>query len=286
MRLRAPRTLRSLALAGALLVAAGAAAGCGGGGSGEDLSMGLTPPRILERAAEEAAGLDTYTVAFAGTADIRVTAEGGLANLVNGPTMVEGEGRADAPDLAAVDATIDFSGLPVQASATKVGGELYIGALGQDYRLDVPAATVEGFRPQALVPTLAGWVAAPREVGRADVDGDPTVQIAGAIDPEAVLADLGPLLGTAGGAAPDPAAVREALADGEVNVWVGTEDLRPRRVRVRLDIPDASAIASGVEALSADLTGTFSGFDEPVDIGPPANARTLSPDELGSLTGG
>ena len=41
-----------------------------------------------------------------------------------------------------------------------------------------------------------------------------------------------------------------------------------------------------VRAIDLDLTADLSGFDEPVDITAPTDARPLDLDELGSLTGG
>lgn len=278
------RPLRLTALLLALLAIA-VAAGCSGGD--EDMTEGRSPAQLLGEAATRAQALDTFRAAIDGT--VAVSADGlsgPLANFTREPLDVEGELRADPPDRAAVDAQVNLSGLPVQLSVTAVSGELYLSAIGQDIRLEVPADQVRRFDPGLLMPTVARWMTDPRETGREDVEGEPTVKLSGGVDPQAVLADIGPLLGQAGAAAPDPAAVADALKDGTVDVWVGTEDLRPRRVKVVLDVPDATALSPDVRSLNVDLTVTVTGFDEPVQIEAPADARPLSLDELGSLAGG
>jgi hypothetical protein len=277
------RLPRLLALTLVALVAA-LVAGCSGGG--EDMTEGRTPAQLLDEAVRQAQALDTYRVAIGGTLAVGTQGAGGaVANLTREPIEIEGEGRADPPERAAVDATVNLSGLPVQVSVTKVGGELYIGAIGQDIRLDVPAAQVESFDPGLLLPTLARWMTDPEETAREDVEGEPAVRLSGRVDPEAVLADIGPLLGSTAGA-PDRDAVADALRDGTVDVWVGTEDLRPRRVRVDLRVPDARALSPQLRSLTVDLTVTVTGYDEPVQIEAPADARVLGLDELGGLAGG
>lgn len=277
------RLLRALALLAAL-VAAALVAGCSGGG--EDMTEGRSPAELLAEAARRGQELDTFRVALAGTVTVDSEGGGPLANFARAPLEIEGEGRADPPDRAAVDATVDLSGLPVQVNVTTVGEELYLSAIGQDIRLEVPPEQVERFDPALLMPTIARWMTDPRETGREDVEGEPTVKLTGGVDPQAVLADIGPLLGQAGPAAPEADAVAAALEGGTVDVWVNAEDLRPRRVHVVLDVPDASAIAPDLRSLAVDVTATVTGYDEPVQIEAPADARSLSLDELGSLAGG
>ena len=281
----APRTL-ALALI-AVLVAL-VAAGCGGGGDGggEDLTEGLTPAELLTRSAAAAGDLESFRIALAvkGTTEVSSAAglPQGLGGLLNGPIDLSGEGPVAPPDRASIDATLRVSGIGLQVNLTRVGDEVFLGVLGQDFVLDLPPEQVGLLDFGDLYPTLASWTTDPAEAGREDVDGDPTVKLTGTLDPAAALGDLGPLLGTG---AITPAQARRAVSEGTVEMWIGTEDLLPRRVHLVLKA-DGTGVADGVGKVDIDLTADFSAFDEPVDIQAPSNPQPLDPDQLGSLVGG
>ncbi len=283
---RSIRRIALLALAaalGALLVA-----GCGGGdsGGGEDLSRGLTAARLLDRSAAEAAALDTFRVALDGTGRIDLAPGSAVpgAGLLDGPLTVSGEGPVDPPDKASIDATLELAAFSPQVNLTRVGDGLYVGALGQDFKLAVPASTVRALDLGRLYPTLAGWMAAPERSAGQDIDGASTVRVSGALDPRTTLADLAPLLtGGDGSLVLTAAQLRRALKEGTVEAWIGTADLRPRRVHLVLKVAGLTGLP--VRALDLDLTATLSAFDEPADIRAPSNPRPLDPNDLGSLTG-
>lgn len=269
-----------LAVVAALVLSA-----CGGSGGGEDLSEGLGPQELLDRSAAEAAELESFRIAVdaEGTIDLGAAASGAAGGLLNGPLALSGEGPVQPPDRASLDTRIDLAAFSPQVNLTRVGDEVFVGALGQDFRLALPAEQVALFDFGALYPTLAGWMTDPVDAGREDIDGVETVKVTGGIDAGAAFGDLGPLLGS--DAAATPAAVERALREGAVEAWIGTEDLRPRRVHIILR-GDGTGVVDGVGAIDLDLTATLSAFDEAVDIQAPRDARELDLDELGGLTGG
>jgi hypothetical protein len=273
----------ALAIGAALLLSA---CGGGGGGSGKDETAGLTPAQILSRSADAARALHSFRIAIDGTgsADVSGGASSSVpgASLLKGPLQISAEGPVQQPDRVSLDAKIGLGGPSLQVNLTRVGDGVYLGVLGTDYSLDVPRREVALLNVGDLYPTLARWMTDPKEAGRADVNGDPTVEITGAIDPEKALADLGPLLG---GGSVTPTQARRVLKSGTVEAWVGTADLRPRKVHVVLSA-DGTGVAQGVGAVTADITATLSDFDAPVDIPAPRDAKPLDLSRLGSLVGG
>lgn len=280
---------RSLVAALLTIVAALALVACGGsGGGGEDVSKGLTPQQLLDRSAAEAAKLDSFRIALDGTGQVQLApgaAGGAAAGFLNGPLAITGEGAVQPPDKASIDAKIELAAFAPQVNLTRVGDGVYVGVLGQDLQLTLPAEQVALFDFGQLYPTLTGWIRDPVEAGREDIDGTSTVKVTGTVDASAALTDLQPLL-TSGDAslAFDVKQAQAALAGSTVEAWIGTEDLRPRRVRLVLKADGLTGLP--VRAIDLDLTADLSGFDEPVDIQAPKNARPLSLDQLGALTGG
>ena len=268
----------------AVALAAGLLAGCGGDGDGEDRAQGLTPAQLLDQSAAAAEEAGPFRIALEATGQIDVADASAVpgGNLLNGPLDISGEGPVDPPDKASIDASIELSGLPLQINITRVGDEVFVGALGQDFRVDLPPEQVALLDLGSLYPTLVDWVASPVEDGREEVDGTDTVKVSGEIDPVRALSSLAPLLG---GEAPPAARARAALREGTVEAWIGTEDLLPRRVHLVLDA-DAARVAEGVGQVSIDLTADMSAWGEPVDIAAPANPRELDTDQLGGLFGG
>jgi hypothetical protein len=266
-----------------LALAAGLLSGCGGDG-GEDRSQGLMPAELLDQSAQAAQEAGPFRIALEVTGQVDVAdasaAPGG--ELLSGPLDISGEGPVEPPDRASIDASIELSGLPLQINITRVGDEVFVGALGQDFRVDLPPEQVALLDFGSLYPTLVDWIATPAEDGREEIDGTETVKVTGEIDPARALADLAPLLG---GEAPSAARARQAVREGTVEAWIGTEDLLPRRVHLVLEA-DAARIVEGVRQVSIDLTADMSAWGEPVDIAAPANPRELDPDQLGGLFGG
>jgi hypothetical protein len=283
-----PITRPSLAALVAM-VAAIALSGCGGGdgGDGPDLSAGLGPRELLERSAAEAATLESFRISFDAKGEIDLPeVTGAAAGLLGGPLSISGEGPVQPPDKASIDAELELAALSPQVNLTRVADEVFLGLLGQDFRLGLPPAQVALFDFGALYPTLAGWMTDPVEAGREDIDGTSTVKVTGGVDAVTALNDLVPLLQRDDTAvAVDTEAFEAAVTTGTIEAWIGTEDLRPRRVHVVLKA-DGAGVVPGVKAIDIDLTATLSAFDEPVDIRAPRNARDLDLDQLGALTGG
>ena len=267
-------------------------AGCGGGGggaSGQDMTAGLSPTELLSRSAGAARALTSFRIAVdaTGRIDLSPSASFPGASLLSGPLAISGEGPVQPPDRASIDARLDLGSFSPQVNLTRVGDEVFVGLLGQDFRLALAPEQVALLDLDSLYPTLAGWMTTPKEAGREDVDGASTVKLTGGIDAGAAFADLSPLLQSATGQAVlvPTRRLKAAVKEGTAEVWIGTEDLRPRRVHIVLKA-DGTGIVDGVGALAIDLTATLSAFDEPVDIRAPRNPRDLDLNQLGSLTGG
>ena len=281
-----PATRRLLAALLALAVALVAVACGGGDDGGEDLTQDLTPAELLTRSADAAAEAGPFRISLAVTGTVDVTRPGalpqGFGQLLDGPLDISGEGPVDPPDAASIDASARVGGLRLQVNLTRVGEDVYVGVLGQDFRLALPPEQVALLDLGDLYPTLVGWTSEPAEAGREEVDGDPTVKVTAALDPAAALADLAPVLGAAGDVT--AAEARRALQEGTAEFWIGTEDLLPRRVHVVLR-GDGAGVLDGVGAIDLDLTAGFSAWGDAVDIPEPQNARELDPDALGGLVG-
>jgi hypothetical protein len=280
----APQLRRLTGLALLAVAAIVLMAGCGGGDGGEDRAQGLTPAELLTRSAAAAEEVESFRIDLDVTGEIAVSEGADIpgGQLLSGPLDISGEGPVVPPDRASIDARITVSGQPLQVNITRVGDDVFIGALGQDFRLDLPPEQVSLLDLGELYPTLVRWTRNPQEAGREEIDGTETVKVTGEIDPRRALADLSPLLGAD---APSPADARAALRSGTVEAWIGTEDLLPRRVRLDMSA-DGSRVAEGVGAVDIDLTANMSAFGEPVDIQAPADAQTLDPENLGGLVGG
>lgn len=277
------RTLLATALA--LLSTLGLVA-CGGGGGGEDVTGDLTARQLLDRSVAEAAELESFRVAVdaEGTIDLAAGASAAVGGLLDGPIAISGEGPVQPPDRASLDTTIELAAFAPQVNISRVGDEAFLSVFGQDFRLDLTPAQVALLDIDGLYPTLTGWMTEPAETAREEIDGTPTVKVSGGVDAVAAFADLAPLLGGDPAEASD-AALEAAVEEGTVEVWIGTEDLRPRRIHLVLKA-DGTDVVEGVGAIDIDLTATLSAFDEPVDITAPSDARPFSLDDLGGLTGG
>ena len=274
-------------MAALVVLAVALAAACGGGdGGGEDVTQGLTPAEILSRSADAAAEAGPFRISLAvkGTVDItRPDAlPQGLGQLLDGAIDISGEGPVDPPDRASIDASAKISRIGLQVNLTRVGDNVYVGILGQDFKLDLPPEQVALLDFGDLYPTLVGWTTEPQEAGREEVNGTQTVKITGTLDPSKALGDLGPVLGASGDIT--AAEARRALQEGTAEFWIGTEDLLPRRVHVVLR-GDGQGVLDGVGAIDLDLTAGFSDWGQPVDIPEPQNARPLDPNGLGGLIG-
>jgi hypothetical protein len=203
-----------------------------------------------------------------------------------------GEGPINGDD-ATFDVDVTLSGLPpLQANVTKVGGGLYVGLVGTDYRVDVPRNRVAQVRPAGLAAGLLGWAMNPREVGREDVDGTPTVHLAATIADGAVADAASALRAIAPGLVPE-AALRKAqiqlLAGAQkrtIDVWVGREDVLPRRITVGLEFTGRVAALPQLRSGSLDLDLRLSDLGEAVTITAPKTTEVLDLERLGALAGG
>ncbi len=274
-----------LGIALALAISVGFAAGCGGGGGGggEDRAQGLTPAQLLQQSSDAFAAVDSFRIGLEATGDISFTdPASGPAALLDGPLALSGEGPVAPPDKASIDTSLQIGGIPLQVNLTRVGDEVFLGALGQDFKIALPPEQVALLDFGALYPTLVNWTTNPADAGHESIDGTDTVKVTGTVDAAKALTDLGPLLGVGKVAVAD---AEKAVRTGTVEFWIGTGDLLPRRIHLVLDA-DGSAINSTVGAVNIDLTANLSAFGDPVDITAPSNAQPLDLNKLGSLVGG
>ena len=282
------RPLRSIAgIVLALAISVGFATGCGGGGGGgeggPDRAQGLTPAQLLAQSSDALAAAHSFRIGLKAAGDISLTnPPSGPAALLNGPLELSGEGPVEPPDKASIDISLKVAGLPLQVNLTRVGGEVFLGALGQDFKIALPPEQVALLDLGALYPTLVGWTSDPADAGRENIDGTDTAKVTGTVDAAKALADLGPLLGAETISAAD---AQKAVRTGTVEFWIGTQDLLPRRIHLVLQ-GDGSGISSTVGAVDLDLTADLSAFGDPVDITAPTGAKDLDLNDLGSLVGG
>ena len=182
----------------ALVLAASLAAGCGGGdGDGEDRAQGLPPADLLAQSADAAEAAGPFRIALEVTGQVNLTDPSSVpgGNLLNGPLDISGEGPVDPPDRASIDASAEVSGLPLQINITRIGDEVFVGALGQDFRVDLPPEQVALLDLGALYPTLVNWTTNPADEGREEIDGTDTVKVSGEVDAERAISGLAPLIG-------------------------------------------------------------------------------------------
>jgi hypothetical protein len=274
-----PLTRIATAVAAALAAVA-LIAGCGGDDAGPatDATTGLSPEEILTASAEAARGLESFRVAFeaTGTGDLGPQVSGLLGETID----ISGEGLVRPPDAAAIDATVDVAGLPLQVNLTRLGDDVVLGALGRSIALELAPETLAYLDFGSAYPELTEWISAPAVEAGGEVDGASTVSVSGGLDPDRVLGALGPLLGDAADADVPPGALT-----GTATIQIGVEDLLPRRIEARIT-GDAGALAPGAGALDLTITADLSDFGTTDQVTLPPADETLRPDQLGSLLGG
>ena len=280
-------------MAAAVAGLAAALIGCGGG-SDKDLTSGLDATAILAKS--EAASKDL--VAFKLTASGGVTARtagglpSGIADLLKGTVRIDGEGPVDDGSMSFDFETV-LPGLPaVQANLTKVGPQLFVALLGTDYKVDAPAAQVAALQPSQIPAKLVSWATAPKEVGREDVGGEPTVHLTASVDPRAVVDDISSFLGAIQGAPVTQAQVRRsepqlraALAERRMDLWIGTKDLIPRRITARLRFAGRVNALPQLRAGTLELDTGFADIGKRTEITAPQTTKTLNLDQLRALAG-
>jgi hypothetical protein len=286
-----PRTLALAALAVALV----AVAGCGGGGSTDRVS-GLTADEILRQSTAAADGLTAFTLTGDATVQARV-AGGALPALVSQAlaesVRIQGSGPVNGAS-ASFDFDATLSGLPaIQGNVTKVDGSLYAGLLGTDYKVDLPEDQVASVVPAELVGGLLGWATEPVEAGRETVDGTATVHLTAKLDLDKVLDDVSGAVAAIGGGEVSPATLRRsetqlraAVTEQAMDLWIGVDDLIPRRITARLRFAGKVDALPPLRTGSLDLDTRFSKIGEEVEITAPATTEVLDLDRLRSLAGG
>jgi hypothetical protein len=295
---------RARAAAAALLtvIAMGAvAAGCGGS---KDLTEGLSPAGILEASSEAAAQVASYHPTISLTLELPTSdsspPEGILGRLAGQPVTVDAEGpvrtaASEEGPAFALDLDVQLAGFDVQGTLTMVDDAVYLSVLGVDFQLDVPAQQV---RALLMPPEPARFIEAPQEVGREEIGGVPTVHLQGEIATDVAVDFILELLGNAPGllggeGLPEGADLEElrarlldAVSESRADVWIGTEDLLPRRAVAHLVVAGSlEPLLPGIEGLTLDANADIDDFDDEVDIEAPPNPIPFDPNLLPGFLG-
>jgi hypothetical protein len=231
--------------------------------------------------------------AFRLNADVTVSAQitPGAAPALLGqalaePVTITGEGPVNG-DALSFDFDAAVQGLPpLQGNLTKVGDELFVGVLGTDYRVDLPRKSVASVVPGRLATGLLSWATTPKETGRETVDGVATAHLTATVDTAQVLDDIVPLLQTFQRSPLPPAARRQlaaALATKTFDLWIGADDLLPRRISVKLDYTGGVKAVPALRSASLSLDVRLSALGDAVTITAPQTTKVLDLARLSAL---
>jgi hypothetical protein len=294
---------RARAAAAALLTVIAVGAGAAGCGGSKDLTEGLSPAEILEGSSEAAAQVASYHPTISLTLELPTSGssppEGILGRLAGQPVTIDAEGpvrtaASEEGPAFSLDLDVQLAGFNVQGTLTMVDNAVYLTVLGADFQLDVPAEQV---RALLMPPEPARFIEAPQEVGREEIDGVPTVHLQGEIATDVAVDFILELLGNAGllggEGLPEGADLEElrarlldAVSESRADVWIGTEDLLPRRAAAHLVVAGSlEPLLPGIEGLTLDANADMDDFDEEVDIEAPADPIPFDPDLLPGFLG-
>ena len=277
------RTIRAALVAG--LVSAGA--GCGGGADRRPASL-PNADEVLRQARVAADALTAFQLGV----DVSIQARflpGSVSKLVSDavaePLLLQGQGPVDGR-AASIDLDATIAGLPgLQANVTKVGDGVYLDLLGSAYRVDLPRGQVAAIVPADLPSGLIGWATSPRTVGLDDLDGVQTVHLTTSVLPARVVDDLTPTVSALLGTPLTPVqrrAVAAGLTTTTMDVWVGVDDMRPRRLSATVRYTGGPRVPS-VESLTLELDLKFSFPERVGPIAAPAESEPLQLDRLTAL---
>lgn len=264
-------------------------AGCGGSdNAAPDPTADLTPAEILSRAQSAATKAESFQVNI--TTTVRGTPRAGaepsaLEALIAQPVEVSVKGRAQRPHAMSMDTDLQSEALPLALTLIQKDDGLYLDVVGQAFRLVTPKGSVERIEPANMPLALIEWTAAPTDEGRETFGGVQMVHLRGTLTKQS-LADLGGLVAVLGGKAAPTGAPTGELDTGEIDLWVGTEDLLLYRAKFSITSSGDLQGLPNVSALSLETALEFSDYGEPVDIPAPENARELRLDDLSGLLGG
>lgn len=204
------------------------------------------------------------------------------------------------------------------ATALSTGKHAYLRSGGHDYRVDdelvdavgkaLGSAQGGGFATLGLDPRT--WVKNAHSKGEESVGGVDTNRVSGALDVDRLLADVGDLLGGAGGGSGASATgsanglgglltpqlrkqIADAVKSSKVDVWTGADDAILRQLDVVVDFAFDKG-KSPLPGLDGGLAKLHLRIDDvnatTVDVSAPKDARPLSKlfadSGLGALLGG
>lgn len=265
-------------------------AGCGGGDATQpaDPTAALTPAEIQQQAREAAAATTSFKVAM--TADVVGTPRAGgtpgaLEALISRPLGVSVDGRASRPHAMAMETELSVQALPIALTLIQKDDGLYLDVVGQGFELATQKGSVVAIEPANMPLALIEWMSAPEVAGRETVNEARTVHLRGALDRKS-LADLGGLVAVLGGRAAPRGDSTASIGKGEIDLWVGTDDLRLYRAGFSLETSGELQGLDGLSTLSLTATLDFTDHDQPVEITAPTETRPLRLDELSGLLGG
>ena len=217
---------------------------------------------------------------------------GQLALTLKGPFSSNGKGNLPSFQM---DTGLKLGARKVKLEVTSNGKSMWLGIAGIPYAM--PAKVFESFKSAYLGKDMkssgslldrlgfrpADWLKDPEVVGDEMIGGTQTVHVRAGVDGTKLVADLGSLLGAAGGVGAGvvnvPAATAQAqrklakaVKTAELNVWSGKEDGALRKLDVTVDV----GAVDGQRPTKLRFLVTLTDLNQPQQIQIPKTARQFS----------
>ncbi len=300
--------LRVLLVCACALLCAALLAACGGS---DDTSTGAAAASSPQATLEKTFTASTTSIDRASVVgSVRLDPEGllklggPLALRVTGPFAAPAGGRGPAFDL---DFLATLGGQKFKGAAISTGTQSFLKLDDSVYALssEKRRARAKDDGPHAGLRSLGidplKWVRDVRRVGEERVAGVDTEHLAGGVDAKRLLADIGELLGTAGGGGSGPSflspdlldQIGDAVKSAKVDIWTGAEDsiLRQLAVAVTFAFKDAQSPIVGLDGGKIALKVRLDDVNgAPVKVAAPSAAKPLTEvtgkGGLGALLGG
>lgn len=257
------------ALAGLILSLAPASCG------GEREAPSEPPAELLRAAVENPAPSGVSEVALDVGIEGSSLLAGPLSVNLDGPFSLDAGAGLPSFDLA-LDAEV--AGFGVDGALVSTGTDAFVAFFGETYRVGPESvAAIEtqlsaaGEEGPGLGLGIDEWFQDPRYAGVEEVAGAETERIEGALDTEALAADLADLA-EAVGAPPLLRELAAAAGEGSVEAWVAFDDHTIRRLRAQFPFtvaPARRSAAGGVTAGLVALDAEISDVGADVSIEPP-----------------
>jgi hypothetical protein len=276
-------------------VALGSLVACGGEKAPPNALEGLSAEEILTRSRAAVVDARAFKLGVAAVVSGSVgnSLPAVIRDALTGGITVDGAGPVNGAN-ATFDFEASLGGLPgFQGNLTSVDGQVFLGLLGTDYRLDIPKERVQTIRPAVLPRGALGWIAEPTLAGQEKIDGREYAVLEGTLDLDKAGANLLAGLAVLQGRSLPPAQTRQAIAqlragltEQSVRVFVDVETLRPGRIEAKLDFSGRLDAFPDLSAAKLDLTLNISDYGDAATITAPSTNEVLDLERARSLLGG